>query len=128
MTVDGNVCRDDCTVCGDGVLDPGEECDDGNTAGGDRCRPDCTDTCGDAILDLGHFPSPPKPRLLGQLADLHGEAHRRQCLEALAQLPDLFDQVGVYLFGVLLCALQQLFLIDIIRFLRVADSSFSVDR
>lgn len=28
--------------CGDGVLDPGEECDDGNNTGGDCCRLNCT--------------------------------------------------------------------------------------
>jgi cysteine-rich repeat protein len=32
-------CRDDCTVprCGDGILDPGEGCDDGNEVSGDGC-------------------------------------------------------------------------------------------
>jgi cysteine-rich repeat protein len=36
-------CRLDCTLprCGDGRLDAGEVCDDGNTAGGDGCAPDC---------------------------------------------------------------------------------------
>jgi cysteine-rich repeat protein len=29
-------------VCGDGFLDPGEECDDGNTNDYDVCRNDCT--------------------------------------------------------------------------------------
>jgi cysteine-rich repeat protein len=35
-------CRDDCTVprCGDGILDPGEICDDANTQPGDGCS-DC---------------------------------------------------------------------------------------
>jgi cysteine-rich repeat protein len=28
--------------CGDGILDPGEACDDGNTAGGDCCSATCT--------------------------------------------------------------------------------------
>jgi cysteine-rich repeat protein len=39
-------CRTDCTVprCGDGLLDPGERCDDGNTSGGDGCRADCSAT------------------------------------------------------------------------------------
>ncbi|MBI4957754.1 MAG: hypothetical protein HY908_37450 [Myxococcales bacterium] len=27
--------------CGDGALDPGESCDDGNSSGGDGCSPDC---------------------------------------------------------------------------------------
>jgi cysteine-rich repeat protein len=35
-------CRIDCAIpsCGDGVLDGGEVCDDGNTAPGDGCT-DC---------------------------------------------------------------------------------------
>jgi cysteine-rich repeat protein len=35
-------CRPDCTCCGDGVTDPGEECDDGNDVDADGCRNDCT--------------------------------------------------------------------------------------
>jgi cysteine-rich repeat protein len=36
-------CRPDCTIprCGDGILDAGEACDDGNTIGGDGCAADC---------------------------------------------------------------------------------------
>ncbi len=30
-----------CTPCGNGVLDPGEACDDGNHTGGDCCSADC---------------------------------------------------------------------------------------
>jgi len=30
-----------CTVCGDGMLDPGEDCDDGNTDPGDGCDATC---------------------------------------------------------------------------------------
>jgi len=38
--------------CGDGKLDPGEACDDGNVVAGDGCRADCTlEVCGDGILD-----------------------------------------------------------------------------
>jgi cysteine-rich repeat protein len=29
-------------VCGDGFVDPGEECDDANSKIGDGCHPDCT--------------------------------------------------------------------------------------
>lgn len=38
-------CRRDCTVprCGDGRLDAGEHCDDGNTRDGDACSADCRD-------------------------------------------------------------------------------------
>jgi cysteine-rich repeat protein len=49
-------CRDGiCTpvACGDGVLDPGELCDDGNLASADGCRGDCAsvERCGDGTLD-----------------------------------------------------------------------------
>ena len=39
-----DACRRDCTAarCGDGVVDTGETCDDGNTADGDGCAADCT--------------------------------------------------------------------------------------
>jgi cysteine-rich repeat protein len=38
--------------CGDGHLQAGEQCDDGNPRNGDGCRPDCTvEACGDGILD-----------------------------------------------------------------------------
>jgi cysteine-rich repeat protein len=36
-----NECREDCTYCGDGVLDSGEECDDGNNMDGDGCDAMC---------------------------------------------------------------------------------------
>ena len=41
--------------CGNGVLDPGEVCDDGNTIGGDGCRADCKgrEKCGDGLIDVG---------------------------------------------------------------------------
>jgi cysteine-rich repeat protein len=40
--------------CGNGVIDSGEECDDGNTRNGDACEADCTlPRCGNGILDAG---------------------------------------------------------------------------
>jgi cysteine-rich repeat protein len=44
------------TVCGDGVLQPGEVCDDGNTVGGDDCSADCRvdlSNCGNGQIDPG---------------------------------------------------------------------------
>jgi len=52
-------CRFVSVSCGDGVIDPGEECDDGqrNSASPDaRCRPDCSfSRCGDGILDTNEM-------------------------------------------------------------------------
>lgn len=40
--------------CGDGVVDDGEECDDGNDAPGDTCSTECTWTlCGNGAIDDG---------------------------------------------------------------------------
>ncbi|WP_437758424.1 DNRLRE domain-containing protein [Sorangium sp. So ce1389] len=41
----------DAPVCGNGVLEDGEECDDGNGANGDGCDADCTVGCPDADGD-----------------------------------------------------------------------------
>ena len=43
-----SMCRTDCTIpaCGDGILDGGESCDDGNTVGGDGCSADCSSVLG----------------------------------------------------------------------------------
>lgn len=52
----GDGCRPNCTLeaCGDGILDPSEGCDDGDTEPGDGCRADCApELCGDGILDGG---------------------------------------------------------------------------
>ena len=42
-------------ACGDGYLDPGEQCDDGNNVGGDGCSAGCRleAACGDGFLDPG---------------------------------------------------------------------------
>jgi len=40
--------------CGNGVLNPGEQCDDGNTIDGDGCDSNCTFTgCGNGIVTAG---------------------------------------------------------------------------
>lgn len=39
--LDSPVATIDAGLCGNGKLDPGEECDDGNTVDGDGCMSDC---------------------------------------------------------------------------------------
>ena len=51
---DGDGIGDACApmgICGDGTLDPGEQCDDGSNENGDGCSVDCSlEFCGDGIL------------------------------------------------------------------------------
>jgi cysteine-rich repeat protein len=47
-----NECRANCTFCGDGTLDTGESCDDGNNVSGDGCEADCTLVCDDRKTDF----------------------------------------------------------------------------
>jgi cysteine-rich repeat protein len=52
----GASCRTDCTVggCGDGIVDPGETCDDGNSDNGDGCTAACgAPRCGDGVTSPG---------------------------------------------------------------------------
>ncbi|MCY1071143.1 hypothetical protein OV090_40750 [Nannocystis sp. RBIL2] len=48
---------DDKPACGNGALEPGELCDDGNATPGDGCEVDCTKTpgelCGNGMVDEG---------------------------------------------------------------------------
>jgi cysteine-rich repeat protein len=49
---------DTCTpVCGNNHTEPGEECDDGNTAEGDGCSGECviTSVCGNAVTEWGEM-------------------------------------------------------------------------
>ncbi|MEZ4470217.1 MAG: DUF4215 domain-containing protein [bacterium] len=48
----GASCR--ASACGDGVVDPGEACDDGNGTNGDGCDTNCTPTgCGNGLRTAG---------------------------------------------------------------------------
>ncbi len=52
----GGRCSQTCQpqYCGNGVVDPGEVCDDGNAASGDGCAGNCLsdETCGNGVVDL----------------------------------------------------------------------------
>lgn len=50
----GRFAFESCTAktCGNGIMDPAELCDDGNTLVGDGCRSNCTlERCGDGLQD-----------------------------------------------------------------------------
>jgi cysteine-rich repeat protein len=48
-------CQENTAVCGNGQFEFGEECDDGNTIGGDGCEADCKQTrCGTSICFDGN--------------------------------------------------------------------------
>ncbi len=54
MVCSSGTCVAATGTCGDGVVDDGEACDDGNTTAFDGCEPDCTFTCeSDAECDDG---------------------------------------------------------------------------
>ncbi|HXJ37309.1 MAG TPA: DUF4215 domain-containing protein [Candidatus Eisenbacteria bacterium] len=54
-TVESASCMTAATSCGDGTLDPGEQCDDGNFISGDGCSSACQleTTCGNHVIDPG---------------------------------------------------------------------------
>jgi cysteine-rich repeat protein len=53
----GDVRQLTCVVsafCGDGIVNVGEQCDDGDSVNGDGCEDNCTFTgCGDGIVNFG---------------------------------------------------------------------------
>jgi cysteine-rich repeat protein len=70
-----NPCRANCTVCGDGIVQPGEQCDDGNTNDNDACHNDCTLAgCGDGVVTPPETCDPP-----GAPAGVHGDPCRADC-------------------------------------------------
>jgi cysteine-rich repeat protein len=73
----GNVCRDSCTYCGDGIVNNGEECDYADPNAPEGCRNDCTiSVCGDDVVDtdLGETCDPP-----GSMPDQFGNVCRDSC-------------------------------------------------
>jgi cysteine-rich repeat protein len=48
------------SMCGNGIIDPGEQCDDGNTNNYDGCPNNCiVPVCGDGIIAPGETCDPP---------------------------------------------------------------------
>src|SRR5262249_8363095 len=59
---DAGPCVGGCVACGNGFVDSGEECDQGEANGGapNHCRVDCTlPRCGDEIVDFPHCAGDP---------------------------------------------------------------------
>ncbi|MCB9738019.1 MAG: DUF4215 domain-containing protein [Deltaproteobacteria bacterium] len=47
---DGSAWRTLADTCGNGIVEPNEQCDDGNNADGDGCSKTCQTTCGDKLV------------------------------------------------------------------------------
>ncbi|WAS95898.1 DUF4215 domain-containing protein [Nannocystis punicea] len=56
-TVTTTISTGDKPACGNGVIEPGEQCDDGNATPGDGCEADCAFTpgelCGNGMVNVG---------------------------------------------------------------------------
>ncbi len=51
---DNDFCSNDCTQgCGNGIVNTGEQCDDGNLNDNDACSNNCTQGCGNGIVNTG---------------------------------------------------------------------------
>lgn len=66
-------------VCGDGVVDPGEQCDDGehnSDTTPDACRTDCTlPRCGDGVVDDGEQCEPPSTSTCDEQCQRREDCH-----------------------------------------------------
>src|SRR5206468_7332786 len=84
MPPNGNLCRDDCTYCGDGVVQSGdgESCDDGNSVSG--CRPDLPQTPLDPCLNSCQAPvcEDPSKITLNTVKPDQVKAHGRLIVDA----------------------------------------------
>jgi cysteine-rich repeat protein len=53
-TAEGASCLTVAGTCGNGIVEPSEQCDDGNTVSGDGCSATCRlESCGNGIIDFG---------------------------------------------------------------------------
>lgn len=58
--------EEDLSYCGDGVVDPGELCDDGNQIDDDTCTVQCIPYyCGDGVIDEGYLEECDDGNLIG---------------------------------------------------------------
>ncbi|MBN1774630.1 MAG: DUF4215 domain-containing protein [Deltaproteobacteria bacterium] len=114
--LDGECRAGSCAVvtCGDSTVDPGEECDDGNTVAGDGCENDCTwsceadPDCDDLLVCNGaegcdlppHVCVPGTPVADGTSCDLDGNLDTRDiCLAGTCRLSDCSDGFADVLAG-----------------------------
>ena len=53
-TAEGASCLTVAGTCGNGIVEPSEQCDDGNTVSGDGCSATCRlEACGNGVVDFG---------------------------------------------------------------------------
>ena len=99
---DGTVWRTLADSCGNGILDPAEECDDGNNTNGDGCDSTCQTTCGDKIIagkeecDDGNTKSGDACDAQCKLNTTYGKSKQTPATSCL-ELVNLFKGAGVKL-------------------------------
>lgn len=84
-------------MCGDGILDPGEECDDGNQSNSDSCTDTCH-ICGDRVLNEGEKCTTDKIFSLCDL-DEDGKISIHEPIVAVKRLVDMMEEAGNQLGG-----------------------------
>lgn len=98
-----NLCRGDCTFCGDGIQDAGEQCEPAGTtfADGTICREDCTiQQCGDGVLDPGEQCEPAGTTLVtGEICRL--DCTLASCGDGTLDSTEECDPPGSFVGGVL---------------------------
>jgi cysteine-rich repeat protein len=85
--------------CGDGVIEPGEICDDGNLVSGDGCSANCqsVETCGNGIVDfaIGEQCDEGVPGLTGDSCSSACTAETRVWADITPTLPPARDSLAM---------------------------------
>ncbi|MEM6289748.1 MAG: myxococcus cysteine-rich repeat containing protein [Myxococcota bacterium] len=84
----------DAPICGNGIVEEDEQCDDGNAFDGDGCNADCTDPCGDGQVIYVDIDAAP-----GGDGSSWSNAYNvvQDALDAASPGDDLWIAAGVYL-------------------------------
>ena len=98
-----NVCSGSCqggvcfSVCGNGVVEDGEECDDGNTTDGDGCQADCTlpVTCSDGTPagDSRPCDGPDTDQCVNGIQTCNSDGQFGECVETVTDIVEICNGI-----------------------------------